>query len=49
LQVLGVPFPQLRILRFLADNGILHDGIAEMIHHSRDRKNAAQTLVQAFL
>ena len=48
-QVLGVPFPQLRVLGLLADDGVLHDGVAEVIHHRRDGEDAAQPLVQAFL
>ena len=35
-QVLGVPFPQLRVLGLLADDGILHDGVAEVIDHRGD-------------
>jgi hypothetical protein len=29
--------------------GVLYDGIAEVIYHRRDGKDAAQPLVQAFL
>ena len=47
-QVLGVPFPQLRVLGLLAGDGVLHDGVAEMIHHRRDGEDAAQPLVQTF-
>ncbi|MBZ0149627.1 MAG: hypothetical protein K8F62_19090, partial [Pseudorhodoplanes sp.] len=42
-------FPQLRILRLLADDWVLHDSIAEVIHHRRDGEDAAQSLVQTFL
>jgi hypothetical protein len=28
-KVLGVPLPQLWVLRLLADNGVLHDSVAE--------------------
>ena len=48
-QVLGVPFPQLRVFGLLADDGVLHDGVAKVIHHRRDGEDAAQTLVQIFL
>ena len=48
-QVLGVPFPQLRVLRLLADDGVLHDGVAEVIHHRCDGEDAAQPLVQTVL
>ena len=48
-QVLGVPFPQLRVLGLLADDGVLNDGIAEVIHHRCDGEDAAQPLVQSFL
>jgi hypothetical protein len=44
-----VPFPQLRVLGFLADDGVLHDGIAEVIHHRRNGEDAAQPLVETFL
>ena len=47
-QILGVPFPQLRVLRLLADDRILDDGIAEVIHHRRDSEDAAQPVVQTF-
>ena len=36
LQILGVPFPQPRVLGFLADDRVLHNGVAEVIHHCRD-------------
>jgi hypothetical protein len=44
-----VPFPQLRVLGLLADDGIPHDGITEVIHHRRDDEDAAQPLIQTFL
>jgi putative SOS response-associated peptidase YedK len=37
-----VPLPQLRVLGLLADDGVLHDGVAEVIHHRRDGEDAAQ-------
>ena len=40
-QVLGVPLPQLRVLRLLADDGVFHDGVAEVIHHRCDGEDAA--------
>jgi hypothetical protein len=48
-QILGVPFPQPRVLGLLADNGVLYDGVAEMIHHRRDGEDAAEPLIQTFL
>ena len=48
-QVLGVPFPQLRVLGLLANDGVLHDGVAEVIHHRRDGEYAPQPLIQTFL
>ena len=47
-QVLGVPFPQLRVLGLLADDGVLHDRVAEVIHHRRDGEYAPQPLIQTF-
>jgi hypothetical protein len=44
-----VPCSQLRVLGLLADDGVLHDGVAEVIHHRRDGEDAAQPLVQTFL
>jgi hypothetical protein len=44
-----VPCPQLRVLGLLADDRILHDGVAEMIHHRRDGEYAPQPLIQTFL
>ena len=48
-QVFGMPFPQLRVLGLLADDGVLHDGVAEVIHHRRDGEDAPEPLVQTFL
>jgi hypothetical protein len=48
-QVLSVPFPQLWVLGLLADDGVLHDGVAEMIHYRRDGEYPAQPLIQTFL
>jgi hypothetical protein len=39
-QILGVPFPQLRVLGLLADDWVLHDGVAEVIQHCRDGEYA---------
>jgi hypothetical protein len=44
-----VPFPQLRVLGLLADDGVLHDGVAEVIHYRRDGEDAPQPLIQTFL
>jgi hypothetical protein len=38
-----VPFTQLRVLGLLAD--VLHDRVAEVIHHRRDGEDAAQPLL----
>jgi len=48
-QALAVPLPQMGVLGLLADDGVLHDGVAEVIHHRRDGEDAAQPLVQTFL
>ena len=48
-QVSGVPLAQLRVRRLLADDRVLHDSVAEMIHHRSDGEDAAQPLVQAVL
>ena len=32
-------------LDFSADDGVLHDGVAEVIHHRRDGEDAPQPLV----
>jgi hypothetical protein len=47
-QVLGVPFPQLRVLGILTDDGVLYDGVAEMIHHRRDGKDATNRSYRLF-
>ena len=49
LQILRVPFPQPWVLGLLADDRVLHDGIAEVIDHRRDGEDAAEPLVQTFL
>jgi hypothetical protein len=36
-------------LGLLADHGVLHDGVAEVIHYRRDGEDAAQPLIQTFL
>ena len=48
-QILGMPFPQLRVLGLLTDDRVFHDGIAEVIHHRRDGEHTPQPLVQTFL
>jgi len=35
-RVLSVPFPQLRVLRLLADDRVLPDGVAAVIHYRSD-------------
>ena len=44
-KVLGVPFAQLGVLGLLADDGVLHDGVAKVVHHRRDGENATQPFV----
>jgi hypothetical protein len=41
----GVPFPQLWVLGLFADDGVLHDRIAEVVYHRRDGEDTAQPLV----
>src|SRR5207247_7947278 len=48
-EIVRVPIPQCRVLRLLADDRVLHDGLAEMIDNGCDRKHAAEPLVQALL
>jgi hypothetical protein len=48
-QVLGMPFPQLRVLGLLADDRVLHHGVAEVIHHRCNGEDASQTFVKTFL
>ena len=38
-----------RVLRPLADDRVLHDGVAEVIDHRRDGEDAAEPLVQALV
>src|SRR5688500_7126375 len=33
VQVLGMPLPQPRVLGLLADDRVLHDGVADVLHH----------------
>jgi hypothetical protein len=40
-QILGVPFPQLRVLGLLTDNRVFHDRVAEVINHRCDGEDAA--------
>src|SRR5829696_1358158 len=49
LQVLRVPVPQRRVLGLLADDGVLHDGVAEVIHYRRDGEDTPEPLVQTVL
>lgn len=44
-----MPFPQPRVLGLLADDRVLYDGVAEVIHHRRDGKDAPQPFVQIFI
>ena len=47
-QVLGVPFPQLRVLGLLADDWVLYDVVAEVVHHRGYCEDAAEPFVQGF-
>jgi hypothetical protein len=40
--------PQLTVLGFLADDRVLHDGVAEVINDRRDGENAAQAHTEFF-
>ena len=42
-----MPISKLRVLRCLADEGILDHRIAEVVHHRRDGEHATQSFVQA--
>jgi hypothetical protein len=35
-----VPFQQLRVLGLLADDWVLHNGVAEVVDHRRDGEDA---------
>src|SRR5262245_16966838 len=35
-----MPFPQLWVLGLLTNDRVFHDGVAEVIHHRRDGKDA---------
>ena len=39
-QVLAMRFPQLPVLGLLADDGVLHNGVAEVVHHRRNGEDA---------
>ena len=43
-----MPFPQLGVLGLLADDGILHDGVAEVIDDRGDGKNSARRSYRLF-
>ena len=47
-QIFGVPFRQPRVLGLLPDDGVLHDGIAEVIDHRRDGEDTAQPPYRLF-
>src|SRR5262245_42352119 len=48
-QILGVPVLQLRVLGPLANDGVFHNRIAEVVDDCCDGEDAAQPLVQTFL
>src|SRR5512132_3080647 len=45
-QIVGVPFPEGWVLRFLADDRVLHDSFAEVVNHCCDGKCATEPFVQ---
>ena len=47
-QVPGMPRPQLRVLRLLANEGVLHDGVAEVIYDCCDGEHAAHMTLTSF-
>jgi hypothetical protein len=46
-QIVRVPFPELGVLRLLADDRVLHDRVAEVVDHCCDSERATEPLVQA--
>src|SRR4029450_5110550 len=49
VQLVGMPFMKLRVLRCLAHDGVLDDCIAEMVDHGSDGEPPTQSCVQARL
>src|SRR5688572_8278193 len=48
-KVVRVPFPERRVLRCLADNGVLHDRVAEVVNHGCDGEGATEPFIQTRL
>ena len=48
-QIFGVPFPEGGVLRFLANDGVFHDRIAEVVDYSCDGKHATEAFVKGLL
>jgi len=48
-QLVGMPLTKLRVLRCLADDGVLDDRIAEVVDHRSNGEHATQSFVQARL
>ena len=44
-----MPLTKLGVLRSLADNGVLDEGIAEVVDHRGDGEHATQSFIQARL
>src|SRR4029453_14070249 len=49
VQLVGMPLTKLRVLRCLADDGVLDDRVAEKVDHRSDGEHATQSVVQARL
>jgi hypothetical protein len=45
-QIVGVPFPEGRVLRSLADDRVLHDSVAEAVDHCCDGECATEPVVK---
>jgi hypothetical protein len=45
-QIVGVPLPELGVLRSLADDWVLHDSVAEVVNYGSDGESATEPLVQ---
>src|SRR6188472_3041472 len=48
-QIVGVPLPELWVLRLLADDRVLDDCVAEVIDHCCDGKRATEPVVKTLV
>ena len=48
-EILGVPLTKGRVLRLLADDRVLHDGVAEVVDDGGDGECATESFVEALL